>query len=49
MCIYSIVNVENLELYEPSMLNKKAYEQVLPTIKDFTPKALAELSKDKVL
>jgi hypothetical protein len=31
MCIYSVVNVENLKLYEPSMLDQEE-EQVLPSI-----------------
>jgi len=30
MLIYSVVNVENLKLYEPSMLDLE--EQILPTI-----------------
>jgi hypothetical protein len=36
MCIYSVVKVENLKLYEPSILDQEE-EQVLPSIKDLTP------------
>jgi hypothetical protein len=41
MHIYSVVNVENLKLYEPTMLDK-----VLPTIKELSPYAHAELVED---
>jgi hypothetical protein len=42
MCIYSVVNVENLKLYEPYMLDQGTEEQFLPTIEDLAPKAQAE-------
>jgi len=32
------VNVENLKLYEPSMLDQEIDEQVLPTIENLAPK-----------
>jgi hypothetical protein len=35
-CIYSVENVENLKLYEPSMLDPKE-EKVLPTIEVLAP------------
>ena len=38
MQIYSIVNVENMEIYDLSMLNKEE-EQVLPSIEDLEPNA----------
>lgn len=41
MCIYSVVNVKNLKLYEPSMLDQEIDEQVLPSIKDLAEKAQA--------
>ena len=44
MCIYSIVNVENLKLYELSMLDQES-EQVLTSVEDLAPKAQAKLSK----
>jgi hypothetical protein len=48
LCIYSIVNVENLKLYEPSILDREE-EQVLPYIEYLAPDAHAELAEDKVL
>jgi hypothetical protein len=42
MHIYSVVNVENLKLYEPSMLDQE--EQVLPTKEGIAPDAQAELA-----
>jgi hypothetical protein len=38
MHIYSVVNVENLKLYEPSMLDQ-VEEKVLPSIEYLTPYA----------
>ena len=38
MHIYSIVNVENMKLYERSMLDKES-KQVLPSIEDLVPEA----------
>ena len=48
MKIYSVVNVENLKLYEPSMLDQEE-EQVLPSIDDLAPDAQAKLEGDTVL
>lgn len=48
MCIYSIVNVENLKLYEPSMLDQEE-EQVLPFVEDLAPNSQAKLIEDAVL
>jgi hypothetical protein len=48
MHIYSVVNVENLKLYEPSMLDQEE-EQVLPTIEDLAPYAQVELVEDTIL
>jgi hypothetical protein len=47
-CIYSVENVENLKLYEPSMLDQEE-EQVLPTTEDLAPNAHADLVEDTVL
>jgi hypothetical protein len=47
MHIYSIVNVENLKLNEPSMLDQE--EQVQPTIEYLAPDAQVELAEDRVL
>ena len=48
MCIYSIVNVENMKLYEPSMLDQEL-EQVLPSVEELTLEDEDELEKDTVL
>jgi len=36
MCIFSVVNVKNIKLYDPSMLDWETDEQVLPTIEDLS-------------
>jgi hypothetical protein len=46
--IYSIANVNNLKLYDSSMLDQKE-ERVLPTIEELAPNAQEELAKDEVL
>jgi hypothetical protein len=48
MHIYSVVNVKNLKLYEPSMLDREE-EQVLPSMEDLETDSLEELAKDIVL
>jgi hypothetical protein len=48
MCIYLVVNVENLKPYDPSMLDQEE-EQVLPSIEDLAPDAQAKLAEDIVL
>ena len=48
MHIYSVVNVENLKLCEPSMLDEEK-EQVLPSAEDLPPDALAKFKKDTIL
>jgi hypothetical protein len=49
MCIYSVVNVENLKLYELSMLDMDQDEQVLPFIEDLALDAQEELVEDTIL
>jgi hypothetical protein len=36
MCIYLVVNLENLKLYDPSMLDHEE-EQVLTSIEEISP------------
>ena len=48
MCIYSVVNVENLKLYEISMLDQEE-DQVIPSIEDLAPDSQVELAEDTVL
>jgi hypothetical protein len=49
MHIYSVANVEDLELYESSMLDQEIAKQVLPTIEDLALEAQAELAEDRFL
>ena len=42
------MNVENLKLYEPSMLYYEE-EKILPSIEDLAPDAQEELKKDTIL
>jgi hypothetical protein len=49
MHIYSVVNVENMKLYEPSMLDQETEEQVLPTIEELALEAQEELVEDTIL
>jgi len=48
MCIYFAMNVENLKLYEPSMLDQEE-EQVLLFVEDLAPDVQAELIEDTIL
>ena len=48
MYIYLVVSVDNIKIYEPSMLDQEE-EEVLPTIEDLTPHAREKLAKDTVL
>jgi hypothetical protein len=48
MCIYLVVNVENIKLYEPSMLDHKTKEYFLPTIEELAPKSQEKLAEDTV-
>lgn len=51
MNIYSITNVKNLKLFEPSMLTEEEQEgnQVLPSIEDLVPHTMNALQEDSVL
>ena len=49
--IYSVLNVENLKLYDPSMLieDKAGLDQILPSIDDLAPNTMDELKEDTIL
>jgi hypothetical protein len=47
MHIFSVVNVENLKIYEPSMLDQEK-EKFLPSIEDLIPDDQEELVEDKI-
>jgi len=49
MKIYSIVNVANLRLYEPLMIDYHEENVHIPSIEYFSPKYLNELQEDSIL
>jgi hypothetical protein len=49
MKIYSVVNVENLRLYEPSMIEDQGENVHIPTIEYFSPEYMNELQEDTIL
>jgi len=51
MHTYSVVNVENLKLFEPSMMTDVEAEvgQVLPFIEYLAPSTMDELKEDLIL
>ena len=49
MQMYSVVNVENLRLYEPPLIDDQGSDVQIPSIEDFSPKFLDELKEDIIL
>lgn len=51
MDIYSVVNVDNLKLFEPYMLTKEEQkiDQVLSSVDDLAPNITYELGEDSIL
>ena len=49
MQMYSVVNVENLKLYEPPLIMENDEVGTIPTVDDFAPEYLDELPKDIIL
>jgi len=49
MKIYSVVNVENLRLYEPPLIEDQGESVQIPSIEDFSPEFLDELQQDTIL
>ena len=49
MHIYLVVNVENLRLFEPSLIEDPKEQSQLPSIDDLLPEYLNELQEDIVL
>ena len=49
MQMYSVVNVENLRLYEPPLIVDHESVVQLPSIEDFSPEFLDELKEDTIL
>jgi hypothetical protein len=49
MQISSVVNVECLNLFEPSIMDEEGEHQVLPIVEDFAPHTLEYLKEGTVL
>ena len=49
MKIYSVVNAENLRLYEPPWIDDQGRYVQLPSIEDFLLEFLDELKEDTIL
>ena len=49
MQIYSVVNVENLKLYEPPMIMDEEINIQIPQIDDLAPEHMRELQDDAIL
>ena len=49
MKIYSVLNVENMRLYDPSLIEDPQEQGQLPSIEDLLPEYLNELQEDTVL
>ena len=49
MQIYSVVNVENLKLYEPPMIMDEEINVQIPSVDDLAPEYMRELQDDAIL
>ena len=49
MQIYSVVNVENLKLYEPPMILDEDISVQVPSVDDLSPEYMSELLEDVIL
>jgi hypothetical protein len=49
MCIFLVVNVKSLKLYEPSTFDEENERKALPTIKDLYPNVHVNIVKDTIL
>ena len=49
MQIYSVVNVENLKLYEPPMILDEDISVQVPSVDDLSPEYMSELPEDVIL
>jgi len=47
--IYSVVNVDNLKLYEPPMIMDQRESVLVPLVDKFSPEYLKELKEDVIL
>jgi hypothetical protein len=49
MQMYAIVNVENLRLYEPPLIDDQGEHVQIPSIDDFSSEYLSELHEDTII
>ena len=49
MQIYTVVNVENLKLYEPPMIMDERENVSFPSVDEFSPEYMDELKEDVIL
>jgi len=49
MKMYAVVNVQNLRLYEPSLIDYQGENVQIPSIYDSSPEYLSELHEDTIL
>ena len=49
MQIYSVINVENLKLYEPPMIMDEEINIQIPSVHDMAPEYMNELQDDVIL
>jgi hypothetical protein len=49
MQMYAVVNVENLKLYDPPLIDDQGEHVHIPSIYDFSPEYLTELEEDTIL
>ena len=49
MQIYSVINVENLKLYEPPMIMDEEINIQIPSVDDMAPEDMEELQDDVIL
>jgi hypothetical protein len=49
MQIYSVVNLENLKLFEPLVIMDQGEEVSIPSVNEFSPKYLDKLKEDIIL
>jgi hypothetical protein len=48
MQMYAVVNVENLKMYEPRLIDDQGEHVHIPSIDDFSPEFLTELHEDTI-
>jgi hypothetical protein len=47
--MYAVVNVENLKMYNPPLIDDQGEHVQIPSVYDFSPEYLTELHEDTIL